>query len=229
MVRLLVHVEGQTEESFVNEILAPHLYAFGYSLVCARIIGNARQRSRRGGIRGWPTTRRDIVHHLRQDKGCFATIMVDYYGLPMLGDGAWPGRAQSSKKPFAKKAKLVEDSISQDIQSQMGQSFDKSRFVPYLMMHEFEALLFSDCGKFCDGIGKSELTTKFQKIRDQFSSPEEIDETPDHAPSKRIRAIIEDYEKPLFGTLGVLNIGLDRIRTECPNFSKWIDKLESFP
>ena len=91
MLRLLVHVEGQTEESFVNEILAPHLYCFDYSLISAKLMGNARQRTRRGGIRKWPTVRRDIVHNLREDKGCFATIMVDYFGLPMSGDGAWPG------------------------------------------------------------------------------------------------------------------------------------------
>ncbi len=76
MLRLLVHVEGQTEENFVNEMLAPHLYAFGYSSIRARLIGIARQRNRRGGIRTWPTVLRDIVHHLREDEGCFATIMV---------------------------------------------------------------------------------------------------------------------------------------------------------
>ncbi len=44
MTRLLVHVEGETEESFVNEILAPHLCSRGFSKVSARLIGNARQR-----------------------------------------------------------------------------------------------------------------------------------------------------------------------------------------
>ena len=49
MKRLLVHVEGQTEETFVNELLAPHLLARGYSPVSARLMGNARLRERRGG------------------------------------------------------------------------------------------------------------------------------------------------------------------------------------
>ena len=229
MLRLLVHVEGQTEETFVNKILAPHLYNFGYSSINARLMGNARQRTRRGGIRKWPTVLRDIVHHLREDKGCFATIMVDYYGLPMSGDGAWPGRAESLSSPFAAKAQIVEDHISKDIQLEMGKDYYKNRFIPYLMMHEFEALLFSDCRNFCNGIGKPELTEKFQKIRNQFASPEEIDETPNQAPSKRIQALVENYEKPLLGTLAVEKIGLDQIRTECPNFSKWMNTLESLP
>ena len=170
---------------------------------------------------------RDIVHHLREDEGCFATIMVDYYGLPMSGAGAWPGRAESSSSPSAAKAEIVEDRISQDVQSKMGNTFYKNCFVPYLMMHEFEALLFSDCTNFGNGIGKPELIEKFQKIRNRFANPEEIDETPNQAPSKRIQALVEGYEKPLLGTLAVLNIGLDRIRTECPNFSKWMDKLDT--
>jgi hypothetical protein len=53
MSRLLIHVEGETEESFVNEVLAPHLYHHGYQDVSARLIGNARLRDRRGGIRRW--------------------------------------------------------------------------------------------------------------------------------------------------------------------------------
>ena len=28
---------------------------------------------------------------------------------------------------------------------QMGSGFNPDRFVPYVMMHEFEAMLFSDC------------------------------------------------------------------------------------
>ena len=229
MFRLLVHVEGQTEESFVNEILAPHLSNFGYSSIGARLMGNARQRFRRGGIRTWPTVLRDIVHHLREDEGCFATIMVDYYGLPMSGNGVWPGRAESTSSPSAMKAKIVEDRILQDVQSKMGNAFYINRFVPYLMMHEFEALLFSDCTKFGNLIGKPELIEKFQQIRSQFANPEEIDDTPNQAPSKRIQALVEGYEKPLLGTLAVLDIGLDQIRTQCPNFSNWMDRLESLP
>lgn len=190
-------------------------------------MGNARQRERRGGITNWPAARQDIVHHLRQDKGCIATIMVDYYGLPMSGKGAWPGRAKASSSPFAKKAKIVEDCISNDVCSQMESAFNKNRFVPYLMMHEFEALLFSDCTKFCNAIGRPDLIGKFQNFRDQFVNPEEIDDSPNQVPSKRILELVDDYVKPISGTLGVINIGLNQIRKECPIFSVWMNKLES--
>src|SRR3972149_9776665 len=92
MYRLFIHVEGETEWPFVNEILAPHLYYSGYSKVSARLVGNARQRYRRGGIRGWPAVRKDIVNHLKEDSSCIATTMVDYYALPQSGGWAWAGR-----------------------------------------------------------------------------------------------------------------------------------------
>ena len=85
MTRLLIHVEGQTEETFVKDVLGPHLYKLGYSGISARLLGNARQRSRRGGVKPWPAVRKEIVNHLRQDSGCIASTMVDYYGLPQSG------------------------------------------------------------------------------------------------------------------------------------------------
>src|ERR1700685_3827907 len=96
MARLLIHVEGQTEEDFVNEVLRDHLVSKGYHSVEARIVGNARLRQRRGGIRPWPSVRKDIMNHLREDQGCIATTMVDYYALPQGDPNGWPGRAQSS-------------------------------------------------------------------------------------------------------------------------------------
>ena len=226
MTRLFVHVEGQTEESFVNEILAPHLYTQNFTVVSARLMGNARQRDRRGGIRSWHTVRREIVHHLHEDRNCIATTMVDYYGLPQRGPGAWPGRAQASQRAFPDKAKLVEDSLLADVHEVMGPDFDVGRFVPHLMMHEFEALLFSDCERFSAGIGRPDLAEKLQGIREAFRSPEEIDDSPNEAPSKRIEALVAGYQKPFQGVLAVLKIGLPRIREQCPHFSSWISQLE---
>ena len=229
MTRLLVHVEGQTEENFVNQVLAPCLYDRGFSSVGARLIGNARRRDHRGGIRGWPSVRRDLIRHLREDRNCVATTMVDYYGLPQNGNAAWPGRAEASQSAFSDKVRLVEDALSADIRDSMGIDFDARRFVPYLMMHEFEAMLFSDCEGFGAGIGRPGLTPHLQQIRNAFESPEEIDESPARAPSKRIESLVTGYQKPLLGILAVMEIGLLRIREECPHFSSWLSHLEDLP
>lgn len=226
MTRLIVHVEGETEETFVNEVLKPFLFGNGYSLVGARLLGNARQRNRRGGIRSWNAVRRDIVNHLKEDTGCRATTMVDYYALPQSGDGAWPGRAAATQLAFPEKAAVIEKALLQDVCNEMGAGFDQNRFIPYVMMHEFEGLLFSNASLFGRGIGRPDLSPHFQAIRDQFVSPEEINDSPITAPSKRILKLLPSYQKPFMGTLAVLEIGLDNIRQECPLFRRWLERLD---
>lgn len=226
MSRLLVHVEGETEETFVNELLRPYLFDRCYSEVNARLMGNARQRSHRGGVKGWAEVRKEILGHLRQDTGRLVTTMVDYYGLPQSGNKTWPGRKAAGGIVFEQKAKTVEDALLADISQEMGGAFNADRFIPYVMMHEFEAMLFSDCEGFGRGIGREDLVQPLQTIRDQFANPEEIDDSPHTAPSKRIEHLMPDYQKPLMGNLAALEIGIHAIRRECPHFGDWLERLE---
>jgi hypothetical protein len=225
MARLLVHVEGQTEESFVNEVLRDSLLKKGYAAVSARIVGNARLRKNRGGIRPWLSVKKDIINHLKEDPRCIATTMVDYYGLPQDGAAAWPGRAQANSLGPIEKAKLVETAILNDLTAEP--SVNPDRFVPFVVMHEFEGLLFSDCAAFSKAIGRPNLQQVFQEIRDQFATPEEINDSPLSAPSKRVEALVPGYQKPFLGVLAALEIGLASIRAECPHFNHWLSKLES--
>jgi hypothetical protein len=227
MARLLVHLEGQTEETFVNEVLRDHLLSKGYAVVSARIVGNARLRHRRGGIRPWPTVRRDIIHHLKEDTKCIATTMVDYYGLPQTEGDAWPGRKEAAVLKSSEKALYVENALLTDVMTEMGTHFNPRRFVPFVVMHEFEGLLFSDCAGFSRGIARPGLETAFQAIRNQFPTPEDINDSPITAPSKRVKGLVPGYEKPLLGSLAALEIGLSRIRLECPHFDSWLVQLES--
>jgi len=227
MTRLLIHVEGETEETFVNEVLAQYLCSCGYTTVSARLVGNARQRDRRGGIRPWNSVRNDILAHLKEDPGCVATTMVDYYALPQSGEGAWPNRERASDLPFHQKAIAIESAMHADICGALGSNFNPNRFIPYIMMHEFEGMLFSDCESFGRGICRTDLVSNFRAIRSQYNTPEEINDSSTTAPSKRIKNLVPNYEKPLLGALAVLEIGLDKIRDECPHFCEWLNKLNS--
>ena len=172
----------------------------------------------------WSTVRREIANHLKEDPGCLATTMVDYYGMPETGPRAWPGRLQATRHgSSSERASTVEDALSKDIAFEMGSDFDQKRFIAYVAMHEFEALLFSDCDRFGQGIGRPELTHRFQEIRDQFASPEEIDDSPDTAPSKRVAELVPGYQKPLMGSLASIQVGLDAIRSACPHFRRWLE------
>jgi hypothetical protein len=227
MPRLLVHVEGVTEETFVNDILRSHLVARGFESVGARLLGNARLRDQRGGTKPWNDVKKDITRHLLSDQDCFATTMVDFYGLPRSGGKAWPGRAAAATLPVPERAGAVESELLADIASAMGSGFNTSRFIPFVVLHEFEGLLFSDCAAFAHAIGRPRLKIGFQAIRDQFDTPEEINDAPDTAPSKRVIGLMPEYQKVLFGNLAILEIGLHKIRQACPHFANWLARLEA--
>jgi hypothetical protein len=102
------------------------------------------------------------------------------------------------------------------------------RFVPYVQLHEFEALLFSDPQSFSiafPGIGAE--VAKLQAIRSAFDTPEHIDEREHFAPSKQILKILPQYDKPVYGPLIAKQIGLARLRKECPHFDAWLARLEA--
>jgi hypothetical protein len=229
MARLLILVEGETEETFVNEVLAPHLYDRGFLSVTAKLMGNARDRSRRGGIRGWPSIRDEIIGHLTEDREKYVALMADYYALPgsATSPKGWPGRSQATNLPLHEKATYIEGQLQSDISEKSKIADCSQRFLPYIMMHEFEALLFSDCESFATSVGQRSLTAKLQAIRDKFLSPEAINDSPETHPSKRIQELLPSYQKPLYGNVGVLAIGLPTLRRECPGFDRWLGQLES--
>lgn len=229
MARLIIHVEGVTEEEFVDAMLTTHLLAHGWEKIAARRMGRGRTRDQRHGIKGWEIARTDIIRHLQEDIGCCVTTFVDYYGLPASGNQAWPGRADADKQPADQRGRFVEQALAADVAASMGGVYAARRFIPFVVMHEFEGLLFSHCERFSRGIGHPDLAPQFQLIRDQFVTPEEINDSPFTAPSKRIEALIPGYEKPLLGVLAALEIGLDPIRSECPHFRAWLERLEAWP
>jgi uncharacterized protein DUF4276 len=221
MARLLIHVEGHTEKEFVDQILRDHLVAKGYHSVSARFVGNARQR---GGIRNWPAARKGILNHLREDPGCIVATMVDYYALPQRETDGWPGRARAATRQNASdKGRCVQEAMKADL---AGEFTGPSRFVPFILMHEFEGLLFSDCERLSEAIGNPDLEAAFRRIRDQFPTPEDIDDAPRTAPSKRILDLAPRYQKPLLGVRALQATGLAAVRAACPHFDAWLRALE---
>ena len=110
----------------------------------------------------------------------------------------------------------MEAALNKDIQD--------FRFIPYIQLHEFEALLFSSG----DGFKKyfDEKTNKtLQDIIDLYNNPEDINSSPDNAPSKRLLRIVPEYDKVIYGNIIALEIGIKTILNRCPRFRNWIEKL----
>jgi hypothetical protein len=102
------------------------------------------------------------------------------------------------------------------------------RFIPYLQLHEFEGLLFTDIDVFYNQvptdsiIGKEELEAVFA----EFSNPELINDGRDSSPSHRLKRIIKGYNKIVYAGILAEAIGLNQIRNKSPRFNSWIEKLE---
>jgi len=71
------------------------------------------------------------------------------------------------------------------------------------------------------------LNKALQNIRNSFRTPEEINNTPETAPHRRLEKLIPSYRKVFHGIMITSKIGLEKIREECPHFHKWIIELES--
>ena len=101
------------------------------------------------------------------------------------------------------------------------------RFIPYVQMYEFEGLLFSCPRRLAVGINQPILEERFVHIRNEFESPETINNSPMTAPSKRLQKLYAGYDKPLHGSLAAIEIGLPIIREQCTRFDAWIRQMEA--
>ena len=216
MAKVLALVEGQTEETFMMDVLYPYLA--GYNVFIQPILVTTKRVKRgtnfRGGVPPFATTKSEILRLLRDSSVCLVTTMFDFYGLP----ASFP-RGECEGGSAIDRVQSVERAIAEDVQN--------PRFFPYCSLHEFEALLFSSPEKISEIMLQPTMTESLQGIRNQFASPEDIDDSPETAPSRRLRALFPEYNKVVSGTQISLEIGLDRIRGECGHFDEWLSRLEN--
>ena len=211
MTRLCIICEGRTEGEFFKKLLDPHLKTFGIDAYATLLNPGPKQKG--GGNVSVPRLAKHIrneYHNVR-----FITTLVDYYGFKNIN-----GRTK----------KQLEKDILKEAKKLSKRNLEAYRVRPYVQMHEFEALLFSDISKF-ERLGDSwnnESQTRLQRICDDFKSktPEDINNSAQTAPSKRLHAIFPGYSKINDGLLIAEDIGLDTIRGKCPLFDEWIGELE---
>lgn len=217
----LVHVicEGQTEETFVKELLVPHYAAKGIYLIPA-LIGRP---GHKGGNVNYDRLFTDVRNRLMGDQNCYCTTFFDFYGLAE----SFPGKKTAADAALVmKKAECVQDEMQKKLIQDIGADAVR-RFIPYVQMYEYEALLFSDPQRMASGMYQPHLYNNFKEIARQFPSPEHINNSPQTAPSKRIESLIPGYQKPLLGTLSALEVGLESMRAQCPLFDGWLCQLEA--
>lgn len=212
--RINLIVEGQTEEFFVKRILAPYLASYK-TFVSARRVETGRKgpKIHRGGMTSYSKAKNDIQHWLREDQQALVSTMFDFYGLPTDFPGI-TGLVSDPRQSIA----MLETALKVDIPS--------SRFIPYIQLHEFEALLFSDPQAIQDSVPGQNCVKKLEAILSSFSNdPELINNNPATAPSKRLCQLYPRYDKVAYGAKIAENIGIEKLRSKCLNFDSWIKKL----
>jgi hypothetical protein len=125
------------------------------------------------------------------------------------------------------KVAQIERAVKEDIVAELPDLRPDVRFLPYFQLHEFEGLLFSDPVAFAAGLGQPNLTARFEGIRNQFETPEDINDDPNTAPSKQVISAYPRYRKVLNGTQAAKAVGIARMRQECPHFRQWLEQLEA--
>lgn len=220
MIRVHVICEGQTEEEFVRDLLCPALWEKNQVELRPSCIGRV---GHKGGNVTLPRLLTDLRNRLLQDSDCFCTTFLDYYGLPPEFPGKTSGMVGSD---IADRQAQVISALSAWSQKELGEGA-AARFIPYVQMYEFEALLFSDTETFANSIGRPQLRSEFTRIRESVDSPECINDSQQTAPSKRILSLFPGYDKPKDPLLVAQAIGLGTIRRECALFDKWVTKLEN--
>jgi Domain of unknown function (DUF4276) len=221
--RLIVFCEGQTEQQFCKQVLAPHLVPFG--IVDVRPIRVAFSKSKgivhRGGVRNYQPIKNDILNSFKQwqREPTSFTTMIDVYGLP---------------DDFPKKRETRRNAIDpvryvNELESAFADDIADPRFVPYLQLHEYEALLYVRPKAFQVAFERCEkVVSELEAIRDAHETVEHIDDGAETAPSKRISRLLPAYEgrKPTAGPDIAQAIGLGDLCANCPHFAQWLAKLE---
>ena len=202
MIRLAISVEGETEEEFIKQVLADYLRSNGVEPTPYLLKGNVNV-PRLSGEMARLLSNHDAV-----------TSLVDFYGFEGKNRG--------------ETAEELERRILTATRSNLRKVPDPLLVIPYVQLHEFEGLLFADTQAFGILLNLPEgALERLQAIREQFTTPEDINDDILTAPSKRIASIIPRYNKKVDGPLLAEEVGLNRIRVECSRFNKWMADLEA--
>lgn len=215
MRRAFALVEGQTEESFVERDVRPHLRAFDVDLI--PIVVTTKRTpvvKMKGGISRWSKVARDIDLLLGDSNVIVVTTMIDYYGLP----SDTPGLGTAPPDPLG---------AVQHIEEAIAASHADARLDPFIVLHELEALLYADPRIVGTTLGSKPLERMMREAVEAAGGPELVDDSPATAPSKRIRAAFPGYVKTADGPALLSAIGLARLRAACPRFGAWLGRMES--
>jgi Domain of unknown function (DUF4276) len=216
--RVLLLAEGQTEESFVKKVLAPHLEASGVYLVPT--IVNTKQLvtgERKKGGGDFSKLMNDLRKLLRDSNAAAVTMLYDYYAFPTNFPSDFPHTNYPDGLGAAGADKL---------EAALQKYFNASHFHPYVHLHEFEAFMFVNPEITAKNLLNRGVASEIAKQRAGAENAEAINDGVNTTPSKRILRLAPSFEKLAQGVIITEQVGLASLRADCPRFSAWVAWLE---
>jgi hypothetical protein len=209
MVTLTILCEGATERNFVTKTLSQHLRRANIFVKPIDLGGTPTVAALHDQINSALRSRRD--HE-------YVSMMVDLYRL-----GRFPGNKPVAGESARSRVKRIERSLST--------KFPNPNFIPYIQLHEFEALVLVDVERIPIAFPDGEADRAIIKLKADIgeSEPELVDDHPNTSPSQRIIAAIPSHKQVKWsaGPEIVDEIGLPRLRQACPNFNAWVTRIEN--
>lgn len=210
MKTVIIICEGPTEDVFCSNLLSQYLQ--NSCRIEIRLLG---------GNCNWQRIKDMAEKALKQQKNALVTTFFDYYGVKTKKFPNWKETLGINKANVRERIEILENGMLEEIDSNL-----RYRFIPYVQLHEFEALLFNNIEVFdemfeFEQYDRAELLNVFN----EFPDPEMIDQGTETSPSHRLIKIIPAYRKVIQGNAIAEKIGIEQIRQKNKHFNDWIEQL----
>ena len=205
-INIGVVCEGQTETDFIKQLNKKCFNKLNISLKPVGI--NDEQKNIGGNI-----SIARIVDFLHKHSNMYPmlTTFIDFYRLKNKGNKKVSELEEEIKKEFYKDNK-----------------YRNKILIPYIQMHETEALWFSDINAIIQVKNANKKQKEdLSKIIEKYKNPEDINDSYETAPSKRLENIFCDYSKVIDGKEISNKISINIFIEKCPRFSKWVNEISN--
>ena len=215
MRRIVFIVEGDTEILFVKNQIIPYLLGkCGYHIhMDVQKITTNKKKNCKGGNVGIAYLRNEI-RKIAASGDTFITTLLDFFRLP----NDFPNYTTD-------KTRVTE--IEQGLTDAMTDIVSHNLFLPYIQLHEVEALMFIKVDGFELLIEENRQRQELQNIIAQYPNPEDINGGRATAPSKRLEKIFPKYKKVSDSECVFGEISIDEIRNKCHRFNSWLENIQN--
>jgi len=221
MLEVIVFAEGQTEEQFLKRVVAPSLHS---RQIYVKAFTLQTSQQGRGGAISFDRLLHNAKNTLKQHREAILSTFLDLYGL----DTDFPEfAAAKAMGGLTERVRRLEEAMHQAVVNHV--HCRPERFIPHIQPHEFEGLLFADVQALSSTEPRwANYLEKLQAVRNQFETPEHINDSYETKPSRRLESLLRPgYKKVRHGPLAAGRVTLATMEAECPHFQSWMAKLRA--